>query len=173
MSNEGIDLVKTTLSSYTLAANVENLTFTDNAAHTGTGNALANALIGGAGSDTLVGGAGVDRLTGGAGADLFRFNEGDTSVAPGQHDLITDFTIGKDVIDLTGIDANTLTPGMDTYFRFMGIGTFDGFPAALHYNYDDARGVTVVEGDVNGDKVADFAIDLTGHLQLTPLCFVI
>ena len=61
----------TTLATYTLGANVENLTYTGAVAFAGTGNTLANVITGGAGADTLTGGAnsagaGVDKLTGGA-----------------------------------------------------------------------------------------------------------
>jgi Ca2+-binding RTX toxin-like protein len=50
----GTDTVLTAFSSYTLGSNVENLTFTDNATHTGTGNALNNTIAGGTGADTVV-----------------------------------------------------------------------------------------------------------------------
>src|SRR5438477_59509 len=45
-AGEGTDTVQTSLASYTLPANVENLTFTDNGTHTGNGNALANVVTG-------------------------------------------------------------------------------------------------------------------------------
>src|SRR6185312_1203255 len=48
-----------------------------------------------------------------------------------------------------------------------GTGAFDGQAGGLRYTYDSSRGVTVVQGDTNGDGVADFAIDLTGNLTLT------
>jgi Ca2+-binding RTX toxin-like protein len=69
--NEGTDTVQTFLSSYTLGANVENLTFIGSGPHTGTGNELANAIIGNTGNDTLDGGAGADYLVGGAGNDTY------------------------------------------------------------------------------------------------------
>lgn len=76
---EGIDLVQSSVT-YSLGANIENLTLTLSNAINGTGNALdnvitgngaANTLSGGAGNDTLVGGAGNDTLIGGAGNDTY------------------------------------------------------------------------------------------------------
>ena len=52
-----------------------------------------DSLSGGAGKDTLHGGIGDDTLTGGKGNDLFIYNDG--------NDVITDYTVGEDVIRLT------------------------------------------------------------------------
>jgi len=65
-ASAGTDTVKTTLTSYTLGSNVENLTYTGTSSFTGTGNTLANTITGGAGNDTLSGGAGDDTLNLGA-----------------------------------------------------------------------------------------------------------
>ncbi|MBX2855483.1 MAG: M10 family metallopeptidase C-terminal domain-containing protein [Rhodobacteraceae bacterium] len=65
-----------------------------------------DTFIAGAGGDTLRGGLGSDVLTGGEGADLFRFSATDFS---GQAvDQITDFTIGEDMIELTGFGFASL-----------------------------------------------------------------
>ena len=82
-----IDTVETTLTSYTLGANVENLNFTDvdPIAFTGTGNSLANRIEGGDGNDILDGGAGIDNLIGGLGDDTYIVDvgPGPTTVTPG------------------------------------------------------------------------------------------
>jgi serralysin len=59
-ADEGTDTVQAYLASYTLGANVENLTSGGWPAFTGTGNGLNNVMTGGAGIDTLKGGAGDD-----------------------------------------------------------------------------------------------------------------
>jgi serralysin len=129
------------------------------------GGAGNDTLIGGAGNDRLIGGPGVDTMTGGGGADTFVFLLGD-SPASGQHDRITDFTSGTDHIDLSGIDAISSTSAYDP-FHFIGISAFDGVAGELDYYYNNSTNVTVVQGDVNGDGVADFAIDLTGNISLS------
>lgn len=72
------------------------------------GGAKADMLDGGADNDTIEGGAGKDQIRGGSGddtltgdgaRDTFIFVDGDGS------DLITDFTNGKDRIDLSGHSA--------------------------------------------------------------------
>jgi Ca2+-binding RTX toxin-like protein len=75
---QGTDRVDTSLNSYTLGANVENLTFTGSGGFTGTGNAANNVIrsfaVGGVdtgGNDTLDGGAGNDTLVGGLGDDTY------------------------------------------------------------------------------------------------------
>jgi Ca2+-binding RTX toxin-like protein len=90
---EGVDLVSSSIS-FTLGANLENLTLSSTAAN-GTGNDLANimrgtnsantldggsgddVLIGNGGDDTLIGGSGNDKLNGGSGADRMSGGTGD------------------------------------------------------------------------------------------------
>ncbi|MBC7377662.1 MAG: putative Ig domain-containing protein, partial [Burkholderiaceae bacterium] len=118
---EGTDLVQSAVT-YTLGANVENLTLTGSAGTNGGGNALANlltgngaanTLTGSAGDDTLDGGAGADKLIGGADDDTyFVDNTGDvvTEVAGGGVDTINasiSWTLGAEVenLNLTGTAA--------------------------------------------------------------------
>src|SRR5262249_9077645 len=67
-AGEGTDTVRTTLASYTLGSNVENLVGIASTSQVLTGNALDNAITGGAANDTLNGAAGNDTLDGGPAA---------------------------------------------------------------------------------------------------------
>jgi serralysin len=136
------------------------------------GGSGADTIIGNAANNTIRGGAGVDTLTGGGGVDTFVFTAGTSSATTGQHDRITDFTPGTDKIDLSGYDAVPSTSGIVDLFNFLATAAFNGVAGVLDYFYDSVRGVTVVQGDTNGDRSADFAIDLAGNLTLTYNDFV-
>jgi serralysin len=125
-----------------------------------------DTLIGGGGNDKLFGGSGVDNLTGSSSSDTFVFLLGDSSAASAQHDRITDFLSGTDRIDLSGYDAITSTGGYDQ-FKFIATAGFHGVAGELNYFYNSSSGVTTLQGDTNGDGVADFAIDLAGNIAVT------
>ncbi|MCW0979952.1 hypothetical protein OK142_03955 [Agrobacterium sp. BT-220-3] len=78
--SSGTDTVRTSLSSYTLANNIEVLTFTGIGNFNGTGNSIDNILNGSGGNDTLRGGAGMDILNGGAGIDIASYSDSATGV---------------------------------------------------------------------------------------------
>uniref|UniRef100_UPI002958679B calcium-binding protein n=2 Tax=unclassified Pseudomonas TaxID=196821 RepID=UPI002958679B len=106
LAGSGSDTVWTSLGSYVLGANVENLFFGGSGNFAGTGNALDNVIVGGAGNDVLVGGAGNDVMSGGvAGNDIFAF-------APGfGNDTILNFganpAAGQDLLDITGMGVTS------------------------------------------------------------------
>lgn len=183
---EGADSVSASVS-FTVGANVENLSLSGAAAIDGTGNALDNrilgnsgantlagldgndALIGGAGADKLIGGAGLDTLTGGLGADRFVFlAASDSGVAA--KDKITDFNRSEaDRIDLAGIDADG-APG-DQAFTFIGTAAFSQHAGELRYAV--SGGTATLFGDIDGNGVADFALTLTGVASLAAGDFVL
>lgn len=73
--NEGTDTVLASVS-YTLPANVENLTLTGTAAINATGNELNNTIYGNSGDNIIDGGAGNDVLNGKGGKDSYVFGVG-------------------------------------------------------------------------------------------------
>jgi len=186
---EGTDTVRTSLAAYTLgttngSANVENLVYTGTAAFAGTGSALGDSITGGtaadtllglAGNDTLTGGAGNDSLTGGAGADVLiggagndRFiytattESGTTAVL---RDIINDFTVAADRIDVSAIDANTTTGGNGT-FTWRGTAAITA-AGQLSMAYDATTGTTVISGNVDANIAVDFTIALLGNYTTT------
>ena len=85
--------------------------------------------------------------------------------------MIGDFSRSQgDRIDLTGIDANTWQSGNQA-FTMIGSAAFSGAAGQLHYQHSSGR--TIVEGDVNGDRVADFQVELVGRITLSSGDFVL
>jgi Ca2+-binding RTX toxin-like protein len=120
----------------------------------------SDRLKGGSGADTFVGGGGEDLLTGGGGADTFRYDSSSDSTSNAM-DQVLDFTAGSDRVDLSRIDADTLTGG-DQAFHWIGSSGFSGSGAA---SAGELRAyvhnlVWFVEGDTNGDGRADFVLAL-------------
>jgi Ca2+-binding RTX toxin-like protein len=89
-SGEGIDTVETAIS-YTLGAEIENLSLTGSGLVDGTGNSLANVLTGNSAANKLIGNAGNDRLVGGGGTDTMQGGTGnDTYVVDVAGDIVTE-----------------------------------------------------------------------------------
>ena len=101
----------------------------------------------------LWGSVGVDVLIGGAGIDRFYFTDVNDSGARGNGaDEIVDFSaVEGDKIDVSAIDADLNTAGNQA---FTFIGNNNNFFAAGQVRFNGG----FVEGDVNGDLVADFRI---------------
>jgi hypothetical protein len=88
-ANGGTDTVESKFT-YTLGANLENLTLIGKGTMDATGNRLANRIEGNAGNN---------HLTGGGGNDVFVFSTGS------HRDIITDFQDHHDKIDLSHFDG--------------------------------------------------------------------
>ncbi len=182
---EGVDTIKSPIS-WTLQANLENLTLTGTTDINATGNGLANKLTGnsannlllgnagkdnlngGAGNDKLDGGTGNDKLTGGAGLDIFRF-----ATKPSANiDTLTDFTVADDTIQLeNAIFKKFKTPGE------LNASLFVNAPAAQDANdyliYNPTTGALSYDADGNGAGVSVQIALLGVNMALTNADFVI
>jgi len=100
LTNQGNDTVHSSIT-YTLGANVENLTLTGTAAINGIGNSLANVLVGSSAANVL---------TGGAGNDTYVVGAGDTVVESSNSGVDTvqsavSWTLGSNLENLTLLGA--------------------------------------------------------------------
>ncbi|MDB5526325.1 MAG: hemolysin-type calcium-binding repeat family protein [Rhizobium sp.] len=105
-AGEGIDTVQSRFT-YALGANIENLELLGKGTMDATGNSLANRITGNAGNN---------HLTGLGGKDVFVFGTG------ARQDIVTDFTDGKDRMDLSG---------------YQGIDSFADLRAKIDQSGDD------------------------------------
>ncbi|EWY35780.1 hypothetical protein N825_34355 [Skermanella stibiiresistens SB22] len=173
LANQGADTVRSSVSVSFSTQHVERIELTGTAAINANGNALVNTLIGngannilnassgndslsgGLGNDILIGGAGTDQLEGGGGADVFDFNAISESAVGTARDVIKDFLRSTDKIDFSTIDADTSVDGNQA-FSFIGAGAFTSTAGHLRF----ASGL--LQGDVNGDQIADIEVSVVG-----------
>lgn len=159
--DEGHDTVVTSLTTYTLAANVEDLIYSGSSAFTGTGNALNNALQGGNGADRLDGAAGADIMRGGAGNDTYVVdNVGDQVIeltAEGSDRVLTrvSYTLGDNIETLqltTSAAINGTGNALDnTIIGNDGVNTLSGGAGADILQ--GAGGNDTLDGGVGADRM--------------------
>ncbi len=139
-----------------------------------TGSSANNQLWGNAGSDRLTGGLGADNLNGGASADYFIYLTARDSLSTGR-DVITDFSSSdQDKIDLSAIDASSLKSGNQDFI--LGGTSFTNKAGELIQRPDIFANITVgyyIEGDINGDGLADFSISVSSYIPLTATDFIL
>lgn len=115
----------------------------------------SDTLDGGAGNDTLIGGAGSDKLTGGTGNDVFKYTTTTDSFrtdSTSSDDLITDFTVGDDKIDVSALG-------------YTGLG--NGLAGTLSIAYSAGTNRTYIkdlQSDTDGHR---FEVSLAGNLTGT------
>jgi Ca2+-binding RTX toxin-like protein len=184
-AGEGTDTVVTTLASYTLRANFENLTCSGSGAFHGEGNSADNVLTGGSGNDvlygfdgndTLIGNAGsANQLIGGAGNDTYI-----VSVATDQ--IVEQAGEGTDTVQVSGISytlsdnvenlVNTATTGSGIA-RLVGNQLANDIQGgAVSDNLDGGAGNDVLHGGAGNDFLTggagdDVIIGGTGADELT------
>ena len=129
------------------------------------GDGVVSQHLGAGASETnFVGGLGPQVLFGGQGANIL------TYLALGDGgDIASAFDPAKDVIDLSRIDADILTPGVQN-FTFIGSAPFSG-GAQVRYQVNPTNDTTTVQAALAGDITADFSITLDGLVPLTAANF--
>ncbi|HEX9932986.1 MAG TPA: M10 family metallopeptidase C-terminal domain-containing protein [Allosphingosinicella sp.] len=120
------------------------------------GGADGDTLRGGAGDDVIEGGGLGDAIFGGNGKDVFVYRNASDSVGNAR-DVIHGFHFGNDKIDLSLIDADANAAGNQA-FAFIGSGAFTNKAGELRAGFDAGRNLWSIEGDVNGDGLADFQL---------------
>lgn len=130
-----------------------------------------DTVYGGDGDDILTGGGGCDVLNGGAGADTFLVCDGDVSNVLANTLTIADFSRGdRDKIDFRGFDANVNKAGVNP-FDFIGTRKFSKKAGELRT--ENGSGGWILQGDTNGDGVADFSVMVSTKMQLLKTDFVL
>jgi Ca2+-binding RTX toxin-like protein len=164
-ASEGTDTVNSYIT-YTLGANVENLTLNEAAAVNGTGNGLNNTLTGNSAANTLSGMDGNDYLPGGSGNDTLNGGNDNDSLDGGSGNDTLDGGDGNDLLN-GWADADTLTggTGTDTFaFGTLPNGTNADTVTDFVSGTDTLRfrdGATYLNiGDV--DNAIDSAVSLAG-----------
>jgi lysophospholipase L1-like esterase len=124
------------------------------------GSSGNDRLIGWTGNDTLQGGTGQDLLTGSSGDDTFLFvGVRESGTGSSTRDVILDFRDG-DTVDLSRIDASSKTAGNQAFHT---VAHFTGSSGQLRWEKSGSG--FLVSGDVNGDRNADFSIQVNTTLS--------
>jgi microcystin-dependent protein len=151
--NDGFDRVEVNAASFTLGANIENMTYTGAGTFTGTGNALDNVIIGGTGVDNLMGMGGNDTLRGGTGAANFLFGgAGD--------DLYIVEAVGDSVIEVAGEGTDFVNTALASFtlstnvenLTYTGASAFIGVGNASNNIIISGMGADTLNG-MDGDDI--------------------
>ena len=147
------DLQEIDISASTANSSVDFTAVTTNM--TVVGGSGADTISGGDGDDPIQGNAGADTLTGGLGANRFVYNinllENTSDSAPGSADVITDFDVTKDVIEIKAVGVS----------KFLGVAS--SFVEAVKGNSYEYR-LLLDDDAVLGDLTQQIALELQSAL---------
>jgi hypothetical protein len=118
--------------------------------------AASQFLAGSEAADVFLLGGGLDTVYGKGGVDVFRFLP--TALGPAAQSLTALEDVNRaqgEVIELLWIDAVAGTVANDA-FTFIGTAAFSGVAGQLRWQAEGA--VQRVQGDVNGDRIADLTL---------------
>lgn len=146
----------------------EDVVYGSSAANVISGGAGNDYLYGLAGNDVIDGGNDNDRVAGGLGADILRGGSGedsfyymdikDSGLTKATRDVIEDYVENSDNLDLSLLDADTRTGGVnDAFGMILTTSNFVVGVAQTLRIYQTAIG-WMIDGEVTGDGKADFSI---------------
>ncbi len=169
------DTVETTLGVYTLAANVEILTYGGSGTLNATGNILdnqlyggelndtlsgldgADSLIGDAGADSLLGGIGNDTLLGGTGTDTLDGGTGNDSMEGGaDNDLYVVDSLSDVIIEQLNGGRDTIRTALNTINDFSNYANVDDviYTGAATFNFTGNGENNAISGGGLGDSLS-------------------
>jgi Ca2+-binding RTX toxin-like protein len=162
LTGEGADSVQTSVTSYTLGANVEHLLYTGVGDFVGTGNASNNVMTGGVGNDSLNGGDGNDTLMGGAGNDVLTGGAGaDRMVGGAGNDTYRVDSAADGVIEVGNNGEDSVQTSLASYLLganvehllYTGVGDFVGTGNASNNVITGGVGNDNLNGDAGNDTL--------------------
>ncbi len=171
----GTDTVSASIS-YTLGANVENLTLTGSGDLNGAGNGLANTLTGNSGANTLSGGGGADILNGLAGADTLNGEAGNDTLDGGADNDTLSGGAGQDRLT-GGANADTFVfTDLDVRRSGPGFGLASDKDVILDLSFAGGDRIDLSGIDANallgGDQAFTFVSNFTGVAGQATLKFI-
>ena len=171
----GTDTVSASIS-YTLGANVENLTLTGSGDLNGAGNGLANTLTGNSGANTLSGGGGGDILNGLAGADTLNGEAGNDTLDGGADNDTLSGGAGQDRLT-GGANADTFVfTDLDVRRSGPGFGLASDKDVILDLSFAGGDRIDLSGIDANallgGDQAFTFVSNFTGVAGQATLKFI-
>lgn len=115
-------------------------------------------IKGGNGADKIWGEDGADRMSGGSGEDVFIFTKtSDSGKNTATADVITDFIVGVDKIDLSDLDGHTSQSGPQD-FEMIGGSSFSNAGGEVRWSTSD--GDTRIYINTDGDNNSEMRITL-------------